>query len=421
MAKKRNQVLRDLMVARRLTLEGLAEDLCEMALILGRDPVKVSPRHVGRWVSGDVMWPWNRHRELLEAVFGRPAEELGFLPPPGCERSTVPPNPSSDGTPVLRRHFIIGLGAVIALPSLPTAGRLGHGDIDAIQAATTRLHALDDEHGGSELAAVAAAYVDHVEQAARTCTYGGTVQNRLHQALGQLAASAGWFAYDGGRQADARRWWDLGIRYATLAGDVMLQARIWSYMARQSCDLGHGGEAVALARVALDRTRPRRDFRLSALLHARVALGHSLNGERSRTGQSLHRAEQALGRAPETTLPWLSFCGPAELIGQAALCDYNLGRFEDAADRDVDALALLPAGFGRNSFATQVSLARNCLAARRTEEALDAGKRAVDLLPRVKSPRWAAHLADFAQAVQRQGSATAGADFAEHYRAAAAR
>lgn len=420
MPRKRNQVLRDLMARRELTLERLAEDLCEMALLLGREPVTVWPRHVGRWLSGEVTWPWDKHRELLEAVFGQPAEELGFVPPPGYERSTVPLQTSSDGTPVLRRHFIIGLGAAIALPSLPTAGRLGHTDVDAVQTAITQLHALDDQHGGAELAEVAGAYVSHVEQAARTCTYGGTVQARLHRAVGELAASAGWFAYDGGRHEDARRWWDLGIRYATLASDAMLQARIWSYMARQACDLGHGSEAVALARVALDRTGTRRDPRLSALLHARVALGHSLTGERSHTARSLHRADLALDRAPEQTVPWLSFCGPGELAGQVALCDYNLGRYEDAAQRDVDALGLLPKGFGRNSFATQVSLARNCLAAGRAEEALEAGHRAVDLLPSVKSPRWARHLADFAHTVRRQGPTPASADFAERYQAAVA-
>jgi tetratricopeptide (TPR) repeat protein/transcriptional regulator with XRE-family HTH domain len=419
MARQRNHVLRELMTRRGLTLEGLAEDLCAMAVMLGRDPVKVSPRHIGRWVSGEVLWPWDRHRELLEAVLGQPAEELGFVPPPGYERSTVPPNPSSDGTPVLRRHFITGLGAAVALPSLPTAGRLGHTDIDTIQAATTSLDALDDRHGGAAVAAVAAAYARHVEQAARTCTYGGAVQNRLHRALGELAANVGWFAYDADCQDDARQWWDLGIRYATLADDVMLQARIWSSMARQACDFGHGGEAVALARVALDRTRTRRDARLSALLHTRVALGHSLTGESSRTGQSLHRAEQALDRAADPATPWLSFCGPAELVGLAALCDYNLGRFEDAADRDVDALGLLPQGFVRNKFAMQVSLARNHLAAGRAEEALEAGDRALDLLPDVKSPRWAKHLDVFARSVQRRGPAAAGADFAERYRAVA--
>jgi tetratricopeptide (TPR) repeat protein len=415
--RKPNHVLRDLMGRRGLTRESLAEDMCATALKLTGEPVACTARHVGRWLSGEVLWPWPRYRVLLEAMFGLPADQLGFVPPPGYAHAMLPSNtsPPPEGPPVLRRHFIIGLGAAIALPSLPTAGRLGLSDVDSVQAAIAQLHALDDLHGGAELAGIAAGYAEHVEQAARTCTYGGTVQKRLHSAVGELAASAGWFAFDGGRQDAARRWWDMGIRYATLAGDMMLQARIWSYMARQACDLGHGGEAVAIARVALDTTRNRRDARLSALLHARVALGHSLTGEGARAGQALHRADLVIDGASDETMPWLSFCGPAEITGQAALCDYNLGRFADAVNRDIDALGLLPEGFGRNSFATQVSLARNHLAAGNAEEAIVAGEEALELLPTVKSPRWTRHLTEFAGTVRQMGPA--GADFAERYQA----
>lgn len=412
-----NLVLRELMKTRRLTREQLAEDVCAAAIKLTGEPVPCSARQVGRWLSGEVAWPWPRYRAPLEAVFGLAAADLGFIPPPGYDGSMVlgTTSPLHQEPPVLRRRFVIGLSAVLALPTLPTCGRLGLGDVDAIQAAAAQLHALDDRHGGAELADVAAAYVDHVETSARSCTYGATVQKRLHASIGELAASAGWFAYDGGQQDAARRWWDMAIRYATLAGDTILQARIWSYMARQACDLGHGGEAVAIARVALDSTRNRREPRLSALLHARVALGHSLTGERGRTGQSLHRAEQMLDRAPVDTMAWLAFCGPAEIAGQAALCDYNLGRFGDAADRDVDAASLLPAEFGRNSFAIQVSLARNEVAAGRADAALAAGHRALDLLPGVKSPRWGRHLATFVHDVQ-QGAPAGAAEFADRYR-----
>jgi tetratricopeptide (TPR) repeat protein len=416
-----NRLLRELMAQRKLSRELLAEEICTAALRITGEPVACTARQVGRWLSGEVAWPWGRYRVPLEEVFGRPATELGFTPPPGFDHAIVRATSHRlhQEPPVLRRQFILGLGTVLALPSLPVKGRLGLGDVDSIQAAAAQLHALDDRHGGAELAAVAARYVEHVEQSARACTYGAKVQVRLHASIGELGASAGWFAFDGGQQDAARRWWDMGIRYAVLAGDAILQARIWSYMARQACDLGHGGEAVAIARVALDATRNRREPRLSALLHARVALGHSLTGERGRAGQSLMRADQQLDRAPEHTMPWLSFCGPGELAGQAALCDYHLGRFGDAADRDVDALDLLPAGFARNSFATQVSLARNHLAAGHADAALAAGGRAVDLLPTVKSPRWARHLATLVEDVTVRGPAGAG-EFADRYREVAA-
>lgn len=235
-----NHILRELMAQRKLSREALAEDICAAALRLTGKPVSCSARQVQRWLSGEVLWPWGRYRVPLEAVFGRPAQELGFTPPTGMDHAMVratAPAPRNQEEPVLRRHFILGLGTALFLPSLPTSGRLGLGDVDSIERATAQLHALDDLHGGAELAAVAAKYAEHVESTARACTYGSAVQTRLHTAIGELAASAGWFAFDGGQQETARRWWDMGIRYALLAGNTLLQARIWSYMARQACDL----------------------------------------------------------------------------------------------------------------------------------------------------------------------------------------
>ncbi|MFE1957238.1 hypothetical protein [Streptomyces sp. NPDC059479] len=139
-----------------------------------------------------------------------------------------------------------------------------------------RLHQFDDLHGGAELSPAAAHYIDHVESAVRRCTYGDRVQTGLYKALGEVATSAGWFAFDDGQQKTARHWWDTGLRYALLARDKRLQARIWSSMSHQACVLGHGGEAVAIARAALAETRGRRDGQLSALLHTRVARGYSV-------------------------------------------------------------------------------------------------------------------------------------------------
>jgi hypothetical protein len=130
---------------------------------------------------------------------------------------------------------------MLGLPSLRETGRLGITDVERIRGAATRLHQLDDRHGGAQLGHVAATYVEHAERTMRHCTYGSLVQSSLLQTLGELTASTGWFAFDAGRHGKARQWWDTGLRYALLARDAQLQARIWSYMARQACDLGHGG------------------------------------------------------------------------------------------------------------------------------------------------------------------------------------
>lgn len=319
-----------------------------------------------------------------------------------------------------RRKFVLGLGTLLALPVLPEQRRLGMADIAQIRSAEASLTQLDAQHGGAQLADVAGQYIEHVEHFMRHCTYGSQVQGMLHQALGEMCARAGWLSYDSGLHDKARHWWDTGLRYALLARDPMLQARIWSNMSRQAVDLGHGSEAVAIARAALDATRNRRHPRLSTLLHTWVALGHSLNREKGRCGQSLHRAEQELDRASGEAPPWLAFCGPDEVSAQTALCFYNLGDYKRAAQADRNALALVqPGEFRRNAFATYVGLARNCLAAGEMEEALAAGHQALDLLPEVRSPRWAAHLEHFRKDVLDR-SLRGAAEFADQYRKAMA-
>ncbi|MFD7899636.1 hypothetical protein [Streptomyces sp. NPDC059743] len=94
----------------------------------------------------------------------------------------------------------------------------------------------------------------------------------------------------------------------------------------------------------------------------------------------------------------------------------NLGDYARAAQADRDSLALVEADeFRRNTFATHVSLARSLLAAGEADEALVAGRDAVDLLREVRSPRWTEHLARFSDDVL--DCAPPGAeDFADHYR-----
>lgn len=401
--RRPNATLRQLMAEYGFTREGLAEAVNGATDKVTGTPGTSTARHVGRWLSGEVTWPRERSRLGLQAVFGRTVSALGFHPPASdtgrvTVRPSVPIRPQEP--PVYRRKFVIGLGTLLALPALPESGRLGMSDIARIRSAEARLVELDDQHGSARLAEVAARYIEHVEHSMRHCTYGSRIQTSLHQTLGEMCAQTGWLSYDSGQHEQARHWWDTGLRYALLARDSMLQARIWSNMARQAVDLGHGTEAVAIARAALDVTRNRRHPRLSALLHSRVALGYSVGHEQGRCGQSLHRAEQELDREVGDTPPWLAFCGPGELAGQAALCFYQLGDYARATQADQDALVSSQTTFRRNEFATHVSLARNLLAAGELDEALVSGHRALDLLPEVRSPRWTAHLNQFRRDVE---------------------
>ncbi|UGY91342.1 hypothetical protein [Streptomyces gobiensis] len=321
---------------------------------------------------------------------------------------------------MLRRKFVLGLtGSLLTLPPLPEAGRLGMSDVGRIQAAVGKLHKIDDRHGGAQLVDAAARYIDHVEDAARRCTYGSNVQTHLYRALGEVATSAGWFAFDAGRQEIARRWWDAGLRYALLARDKRLQARIWSSMSHQAYVLGHGGEAVSIARAALEETRGRRDGQLSALLHTRVAQGHAVQDEAGWCARSLHRAEQEFDRGSSEPQRWLGFFNAGEVTSAAALSFLDLGQHAKAVDAARESLRVVQSTpLRRNEFAARVRLGRALVSAGELEEAMAAGNDALTLLPEVNSPRVNRRLKQLRDDLLDHGAPGA-AEFSERYEAVA--
>ncbi|MFJ2178875.1 tetratricopeptide repeat protein [Streptomyces sp. NPDC087851] len=409
------------MVQRGFSQETLAEAICTTSQWITAKPVSCTGRQVRRLLSGEIAWPGTAYRAALEKIFQVPPDEMGFVPTASYRskvRAKSPQPPDQQEQPMLRRQFVLGLtGAVLSLPSLPTAGRLGMSDIDRIRTTATQLHQLDNLHGGTQVAEIAARYIEYVEQAARHCTYGGTVQTALHRTLGELSASCAWFHFDAGQQDTARRWWDTGLRYALLGRDRLLQARIWSSMSHQATLLGHGAEAVAIARAALEDTRGARDGTLSSLLHTRVAQGHAVQGEKGWCGKSLARAEQAYDQAPAEPLRWLGFYSTGEIASTTALCYLDLGRHDQAVDSARTALdAVLATPFRRNHLAGHVRLARCLGAAGELDAAMAAGHSALSLVPEVRSPRIMAGLVGLRDDLLIRRPAGA-ADFSERYKA----
>lgn len=387
-----NDALRRLMDEHGLTFESLAEAVNDALLELTGERGCCDPRQVHRWRRGHVRWPHPPNRHALEKVFGIPAQVLGFRPTTSqAARATVEatdPTPRQE-TPVHRRNFIVGLtGGLLALPALPDSGRLGMSDVNHVRSVTARLDKLDDRHGGEQLTKVASQYVQHVEHAAQRCVYGSNVRSHLYSALGELAANTGWFAFDSNQQDVARRWYDTGLRYAVLAGDKMLQTQVWSCMSFQAFALGDGGEAVAIAQAALDRTKGRRDGQLSALLHTRVAHGHAVQGEATLCGRSLHRAETAYDREPPQPQRWLSFFTPGELAAEKSSCFLDLGKPHKAVGLAREALRVVRSTpFRRNEYAAHIRLGHTLATAGELDAAVAAGNNALSLRSGICSPR----------------------------------
>lgn len=290
---------------------------------------------------------------------------------------------------MLRREFFGAASSVLAVAAvpMPASGRIGMSDVTRVYDVIRHLHQHDDRYGGDTLADQAGAYLQHVRDAMRRCVYGQRVEKALYTAMGELAASAGWFAFDAGDQHGARQHYNEALRCALLAGDRLLQVRVWNSLAIQALYVGQVAESATIAHAALD-VLGRRSPRLVSLLQARAAVGHARCGERGQAGRALAQAETALDRAErEPAPPWLAFFGPAELSGLASVVHFHLGHLEAAEDSALDALSAMPAQYGRNRCYYTVHLAMCQFASRNVEEAADTASKALELLSLVRSPR----------------------------------
>jgi len=83
------------------TQDELADSLNARLRLRGYEGT-VSDRTVRHWLTGKTRWPHPRQREALEAVFGCPAEELGFARQAGRSNPTTEPE-----QPVRRRDFLL--------------------------------------------------------------------------------------------------------------------------------------------------------------------------------------------------------------------------------------------------------------------------------------------------------------------------
>lgn len=420
MGRQRNTKLEALLTEFGFTHAQLADEVNQTAEDMFGEPTQCTDRHVRRWIAGEVQWPWARYLLPLQQIFGRSPEAMGFLPRKSSHVPAPPrrPVPVKEQRPVRRREFIaVGLAAALGLDTIPAAGRLGTGDVERIRAIVPALYTHDHALGGGALYEVAAQALRNVHHALNHCTYGERIERALYAAVGDLAASAGWFAYDAGRQEDATALYNEALQAGMLAGDGMLQARVWSNLAMQARLLDRDQEAVRIGRAAVETRQAKGDPWLMALLHCRQAVGHARMGDRVRAERSLARAETAYERAKGEPAAWLSFLTPAELTGLAGAAHQALGRHKRAQELTATALSMLEPRFERNRGYYTLQWAQALLDGGDVEHAAYEAGKAADMAARVHSDRLRGRLNGLRQQMRRYaGSVPEAADFVERTR-----
>ncbi|MEU1692100.1 transcriptional regulator [Streptomyces hirsutus] len=353
MTRQRNAQLEVLLTEFGYTHAQLADEINRVAVDEFGESANCTDRHVRRWISGYVRRPWPRYLRLLEHIFGRSPQEMGFAsrtvtPPPFAP---LRPTPVKEQRSVHRRTFIAAsLATALGTEQTPQRGRLGMSDVDRIQTTITRLDAHFNGLGGGALVDVATDYLARLQRALDHCTYGERVGRALTRAVADVAACAGWSAHDCGDYARADQFRNQALQAALLTRAPVAVTRAWSDLAAQAEHARCPGQAARINRAVLAERHLRAQPLITALLHARLADCLAQTGDTAGMGRQLAAAERAYDRADDTvTAPsWLAFLTPAELTGLGAIAHQSAGQYARAEQQTAQALDLLDVRFTRN-------------------------------------------------------------------------
>ncbi|MDT0346887.1 ATP-binding protein [Streptomyces litchfieldiae] len=273
---------------------------------------------------------------------------------------------------------------------LPAGSELVAAVGDRIQ----QLRTLDEAQGGPAVLDWMVHDLRWIARLLRTCAHDRDQALRLHRDIAELAQLAGWLATDLGRDAAARRYYLLGLRAATVAGDRPLGAYILSCLGYQAMWNGQDRPALQLVRIARKGLGDRADRRLRALLASREARVHAKLGDEWAFHHAAFEATElcVLPAAPAEP-SWAGWVSPAVLIADAGRAWLDLAQPERAENDLSRGLELLGEQQPRDRLLHSISLASARLARGEADGAADAVRGGLALRPQLQSERVRTRLA----------------------------
>ena len=274
--------------------------------------------------------------------------------------------------------------------------RVTAGDIAALRAVGDLFHTLDEAYGGGHARQALVRYLEHECEPMLRGVYGESAGRKLFAATAELTRLAGWTSYDIAAHGLAQRYFVQALRLAQAAGDRMFGAYVLVTMSRQAVYLGHGREAVQLARVAQQGVGTSVPHTVQALLHAAEARGHGVLGEVRACTASLARAERALDAAAGEESPhWVRFFDEAQLADEFGHCHRDLQQYRAAAQHAERSMRLRAPGYARSRLFCQVVLATARLGLGELEQACLLAAQAAEQAVDMRSVRAHEYLRDF--------------------------
>ncbi|TVL89903.1 regulator [Streptomyces sp. LX-29] len=394
-------------LGRRLSAQDLGLDAC--APVYAGLEFAATPEEAVDIVSGLWRKDSGNHVELRKIAFtpaglvvpsrdwliGRPDERVARGEPGPGEGG-----PAGAG-PVLGRVPAQGRPTVPRQRQIITDTGPGHrvtsGDIAALRSVGELFRALDQAYGGGHARQALVRYLEHEGEPMLRGTYGETTGRRLFAAVADLTRLAGWTSYDIAAHGLAQRYFVQALRLAQAAGDRAYGSYVLVTMSRQAVYLGHGREAVQLARVAQQGVGTGAPPVMQSLLHAVEARAHGVLGDMRACTASLTRAERALETArPGDDVPyWARFFDEAQLADEFGHCHRDLQQYRASAQHAERSLQLRGAGHARSRLFCRVVLATARLGLGELEQACALGAEAAQQASEMRSARALEYVRDF--------------------------
>lgn len=316
-----------------------------------------------------------------------PARPPGAPAFPGRPGSVVPQGvlPAAQGVP-RQRQTDRGSGQ-----------KVGSGDVAALRSVAELFRTLDNAYGGGHARQALVRYLEHETEPMLRGTYGEATGRRLFSAAADLTRLAGWTSYDIAAHGLAQRYFVQALRLAQAAGDRAYGSYVLITMSRQAVYLGHGREAVQLARVAQQGVGSAAPNAVLALLHAVEARGHGVLGEAKACAASLARAERALevSRPGDDVPHWARHFDEAQLADELGHCHRDLQQYRAAAQHAERSLQLCAPAYARSRLFCRVVLASARLGLGELDQACRLGAEAARQAAEMRSVRATEYVRDF--------------------------
>ncbi|MGW6918656.1 regulator [Kitasatospora sp. NPDC054939] len=339
------------------------------------------------------------------AAVGTPPARAAVPGGPGVRTSPVPPPPAAGSpaalgrVPTQSRRPPVAVEPPYSDPAREQrpALRVGRGDIAAIRAVGDLFRALDHAYGGGHARQALVRYLESEAEPMLRGRYGEQIGRALFGAVADLTRLAGWTSFDIGAHGLAQRYFVQALRLSQAAGDRALGGYVLVTMSHQAVHLGHGREAVQLARVAQQGVGTAVPAAVQSLLHAAEARGHGLLGDVRACTTALVRSERSLAAArPGDELPsWARYFDEAQLADEFAHCYRDLQQWRTAAQHAEKSLRLRSPAYARSRIFCRLVLATARLGMGDLDEACTMATDAMRAAGEMRSARSLEYVRDF--------------------------